>query len=358
MVSLTTPVLWLFSLFSFFVCLALVVTKRFHGRFSLDTANGIQRSHSNPTPRVGGLGIFMSLLGADLMLSDTPVGQMLTYMLIAGLPAFIAGFAEDLFKRGGIKERLLATLFSALIACWLFDLSLTQVNVPGLDFLLLFAPFSVAFTVLGVAGVANSINIIDGVNGLASGTVIISASLLALIAHGVGDAQLVSICLVLIFVSLGFSFLNFPFGKIFLGDGGAYLLGFMLAWIAVLLPTRNPEISAWASLLACAYPIIEVLFSVVRRVARNTYFGESDRLHLHSLLRSRYVQKRFSLFPVVWQNSFTALPLWLYAGFCGAPAVFFPGQPGILFLCFVSSALVYWVWYIKLVRFGRDFSAR
>ena len=355
MVSLITPVLWLCSLLSFFACLALVVTKRFHGRFSLDAASGIQRLHANPTPRVGGLGIFISLLGADLMLSDSPVGQMLTYMLIAGLPAFLAGFAEDLLKRGGVKERLLATLASALIACWLFDLSLTRVNVPGLDFLLLFAPLSVAFTVLGVAGVSNAINIIDGVNGLASGTVIICATVLAFIAHGAGDAHLVGICLVLIFVSLGFSLLNFPFGKIFLGDGGAYLLGFMLGWIAVLLPTRNPEVSAWSSLLACAYPIIEVLFSVFRRVTRNTPFGESDRLHLHSLIRSRYIQKRWSAFPLVWQNSVTALPLWFYAGFCGAPAIFFPGQPEILFLCFVASALIYWVWYIKLVRFGRDF---
>ena len=102
MISFASPTLWLTSLLSFAACLLLVATKKFHGRFTLDVSHGIQRAHSMPTPRVGGLGVYLSLLGADLLLADTETGTLLTYMLLAGLPAFVVGFMEDLFKRGEV----------------------------------------------------------------------------------------------------------------------------------------------------------------------------------------------------------------------------------------------------------------
>lgn len=358
MIPLTSPILWLTSLVSFAACLLLVTTKKFHGRFTLDASHGIQRVHSMPTPRVGGLGIYLSLLGADLMLSDTQTGTLLTYMLLAGLPAFVVGFMEDLFKRGEVWGRLSATFVSAVLAWWLFDLSLTHVNVPGFDILLTWLPFSVAFTALGVAGVANAINIIDGFNGLASGTVMIASAALGLIAYQSGDTALAGACLVLVFAVLGFGAMNFPLGKIFLGDGGAYLLGFMLGWLAVMLPMRNAEVSPWASLLACGYPVIEAVFSLMRRIQRKTHFGEPDRLHLHSLLKSRLIRKRWGHLPQVLQNSATSVPLWGFSLLMAWPAVVFAGQTDILLLCFVAALLSYWVWYLKLVRFGNEFKFR
>jgi UDP-N-acetylmuramyl pentapeptide phosphotransferase/UDP-N-acetylglucosamine-1-phosphate transferase len=65
---------------------------------------------------------------------------------------------------------------------------------------------------------------------------------------------------------LGFMLLNYLFGKIFLGDAGTYFVGFLVPWTALLLPMCNEEISPWASLLVCAYPIVEVLYSIVRRM--------------------------------------------------------------------------------------------
>ena len=358
MISFAAPTLWLTSLLSFAACLLLVATKKFHGRFTLDASHGIQRTHSMPTPRVGGLGVYLSLLGADLMLADTETGTLLTYMLLAGLPAFVVGFMEDLFKRGEVWGRLAATFASALVACWLFNLSLTRVDVPGFDLLLTWLPFSVAFTALGVAGVANAVNIIDGFNGLAAGTVMVAAAALGLIAWQAGDAPLAGVCLVLIFAVLGFGAMNFPLGKIFLGDGGAYLLGFMLGWLAVMLPMRNPEVSPWASLLACGYPVIEAVFSLMRRIQRKTHFSQPDRLHLHSLLKSRFIRKRWGWLPSVFQNSATSIPLWAFSALMAWPAVVYARQPDILLLCFVAALLSYWVWYLRLVRFGREFRTK
>ncbi|MBK7655484.1 MAG: glycosyltransferase family 4 protein, partial [Betaproteobacteria bacterium] len=99
--------------------------------------------------------------------------------------------------------------------------------------------FRFAFTAFAIAGLSNPINIIDGFNGLASGAVLISLASLGLIAFQVNDLDLMRMCFILSGATLGFVVLNFPFGKIFLGDGGAYLLGFTLAWTSVLLLLRN-----------------------------------------------------------------------------------------------------------------------
>ncbi|KDB05253.1 hypothetical protein U879_02410, partial [Defluviimonas sp. 20V17] len=79
--------------------------------------------------------------------------------------------------------------------------------------------------------------------------------------------------------------LNFPSGRIFLGDAGAYSIGFLLAALAVALPARNPEISPIIGLLVLIYPVSETVFSILRRMGRgNGAVGRPDRQHLHSIV--------------------------------------------------------------------------
>jgi hypothetical protein len=113
----------------------------------------------------------------------------------------------------------------------------------------------------------------------------------ALIAWQVSDAQLAGVALVLAACVWGFFWVNWPLGKIFLGDGGSYFVGFSLAWVAVMLIERNPSVSAFAALLVCAHPVTEVLFSIYRRKIKKTNPGRPDRLHLHSLVKQRYVRR-------------------------------------------------------------------
>ena len=85
---------------------------------------------------------------------------------------------------------------------------------------------------------------------------------------------------------------NFPLGKIFLGDGGAYFAGFLLAGLGVLLPMRNPETSAWTAILICAYPVIETLASMRRKARRDGHsVGQPDRVHFHMLAHRRYARR-------------------------------------------------------------------
>ena len=103
---------------------------------------------------------------------------------------------------------------------------------------------------------------------------------------------MLSLALLYAALVLGFFLVNFPFGKIFLGDGGAYFAGFLLASLGVLLPARNAEISAWTAILICAYPVIETLASMRRKARRDGHsVGQPDRVHFHMLAHRRYARR-------------------------------------------------------------------
>lgn len=98
----------------------IVLTKKLHGSATMDLSHGIQKFHTTPTPRVGGLPIVVGLSVACL--TSTPeIKHILTPILIAGLPAFLFGLAEDITKRVGVLARLLATMASGLLAWWLTE---------------------------------------------------------------------------------------------------------------------------------------------------------------------------------------------------------------------------------------------
>jgi UDP-N-acetylmuramyl pentapeptide phosphotransferase/UDP-N-acetylglucosamine-1-phosphate transferase len=336
---------------SLLICLAIVYTKHLHGSHTLDREAGVQKVHEEPTPRVGGVAILISAaIGA--LLTPPEVARLLWPMLFAALPAFLVGAAEDLFKRDRVSERMIATFASGILAWWLTGVSLTRLDIPVLDSVLVITPISVLFTAFALSGVANSINIIDGFNGLAGGTVLVCLTALGLIAFKASDAEMAKICFVLAGSIFGFMLVNYPKGKIFLGDGGAYLLGFLIGWVAVLIATRNPHhVSPWAPLLACGYPILEVLFSMLRRRARTLKLGGADRLHLHSLLWARVVRRKWPNAPVTAQNARVFPLIFLFAVIPAALSVVFKGSTPKLVCAFLLCALLYAVIYARLVHF-------
>ena len=146
-----------------------------------------------------------------------------------------------------------------------------------------------------MGGVANAINIIDGFNGLAAGAMLIMLAAFAVVAHRVDDDLVFSLAVIYGALVLGFFLVNFPGGRIFLGDGGAYFCGFLLAALGVLLPARNADVSAWNALLICAYPVIETLASIRRKARRDGHsVGQPDRVHFHMLAHRRYARRLVS----------------------------------------------------------------
>lgn len=332
------------------VALVLVATQRWHGHLSMDHTVGVQKFHTQPTPRVGGVAIVFGV-AAGYLLAHPGSNKLLGPLLVAGAPAFVFGLVEDLTKRVSVRARLLATMASGVLGWLITGHSITDANVPGLDWLLGFALVSVAFTAFAVGGIANAINIVDGFNGLAAGTVTIILASFAIMAAALGDADLMRVSLILAGAMVGFALVNWPLGKIFLGDGGAYFLGFAIAWLAVLMLARHPEVSAWAPMLACGYPILEVFFSIARRRRRGRSPGDADRLHLHSLMKRRVVRRLLPGASNLVRNSVTGAIMWLAALLPAVIAVNWPADTPALVLGFAGCALLYSAIYARLTQF-------
>lgn len=341
---------------AFLGALALVLSRSWHGHLTVDSVVGIQKFHTAPTPRVGGLPIAGGFLVAWYLASEA-LHSLLYPLIVAGAPAFVFGLAEDLTKRVSVRARLLATIGCGVLGWAITGYAINRVNVPGLDWLLGFTLISVLFTAFTVGGIANAINIIDGFNGLSGGTVIIILGGFAWTFLSVGDTEMAQVCIVLGAAVLGFLCVNWPLGKIFLGDGGAYFVGFCIAWIAVLMLARHPEMSAWFPLLLCAYPVLEVVFSMWRRRRRGMSTGDPDRLHLHSLVKKRVVRHWFPSQSGLFRNSATGLVMWGAALLPVATALIVGnstvGLAAGLFLC----AFVYCAVYARISQFVWCFRA-
>lgn len=340
------------ALTTFFICLLIVLTKSWHGHLTLDQSSGVQKFHEAPTPRVGGIALMIGLTVVWFLVLE-PVKDILKNMLIASLPAFIFGTAEDLTKRVSVRARLFATIFSGVAAWWMTGISITHVDIWGLDSFLQLLPISVMFTAIAIGGFANSINIIDGFNGLASGVLFICLAALGMIAFAAGDMVMAKVCFVLGSTLIGFFIINYPFGKIFLGDGGAYLFGFLVSWTAILIVARNSIVSPWAVLLACGYPITEVIFSILRRYIRKVSPGHPDRLHMHSLIRSRIIRKYINKKSSTTKNAIVSPFIWVLAALSSLLGVAFYKNTTILMIVFGLFFVMYGLIYSIIIRSKR-----
>jgi UDP-N-acetylmuramyl pentapeptide phosphotransferase/UDP-N-acetylglucosamine-1-phosphate transferase len=337
---------------AFIVSVFLVLTKHRHGHLTMDSEEGVQKFHTQPTPRVGGVGIYLGLLLAWVFVQNPVVRDIIGILLLAGIPALACGLLEDVTKKVGVLPRLLATMVSSVLAWLLTGIALNRLDVDGLDWLLTVTPIAVIFTAIAVSGVANAINIIDGFHGLASGTTIIALLALGAIATRVGDPELARVCFIVSAAVVGFWLVNYPWGKIFLGDGGAYFVGFALAWLAVLLPMRNPGVSAWASMLVCAYPVIEVIYSMARRYIGRQSPGAPDSRHLHSLIKTNLIRKKLPAVNRGVQNAFVSPIIWAFTVLPAMGAVAMFNRSDLLVTAVAGCALVYHLAYRYLALTG------
>src|SRR5439155_21705078 len=172
----------------------------------------------------------------------------------------------------------------------------------------------------------------------------------------VGDDFVFTSALAMIGALLGFLAWNYPKGKIFLGDGGAYLLGFWLAEISVLLVVRHPEVSPWFPMLLLVYPIFETLFSMYRRkFVQGQSPGQPDRMHMHQVIYMRLSRTRTNtsdLASLTRLNSMVAPFGWLMSLCCAVAALFF--WNGTWWL--VTASLLFCAAYVLL--YHRLFPAR
>ena len=204
-----------------------------------------------------------------------------------------------------------------------------------------------------MTGVANSFNLIDGFNGLASVVSMMILLAIAYVAFKVRDYGILLSSFAAIGAIAGFVFWNYPKGAIFLGDGGAYLIGFWIAELCVLLVSRNSSVSKWFPVLICIYPIFETLFTIYRRLIKRLHPGMPDANHLHQMIFRRIVSNpsNDSVSQLVKDNSKTSPFLWVLTSLTIMPAILFWQIKWALQLATILFCLTY-VWlYWAIIRF-------
>jgi UDP-GlcNAc:undecaprenyl-phosphate/decaprenyl-phosphate GlcNAc-1-phosphate transferase len=301
----------------------------------LDDLTGVQKFHHQPTPRIAGIPVFMSffigLWYVDLQEVDY------VFLLLASLPVFVSGVIEDIIVRVSPLKRMISTMVSIVMVFTLLDVGIDSLGLIPIDYLLSNSIVSLLFTLLVVGGVVNAINIIDGYNGLMTGYSIMVLIAIAYVANILGDGLIVQLSLILIASLSGVFIFNFPFGKIFMGDGGAYFIGFMMAAIGLMLGIRNDEVSHWFILLLFIYPLYETAFSVYRRkIIHDTDATQPDANHLHSLVYRKLISCDRFKHNKVMCNSMTAPVMWLLSLIGIIPAIiWFDNQTALIILAFV-----------------------
>lgn len=248
-----------------------------------------RKFHVGNISRLGGIGIFLgffSQIFLVLLLFTKTIETSLVLLAISGLMIFSMGLIDDIWQLNAKIKLLIQILASALVVLAGFEfsfLSFTPLNIR-LDFGL----FAIPLTIAWVVGVINAMNLIDGLDGQAGTISFIILLTYAFILFQQKNLLPCFFCIGLALSVLGFLFFNAPFpkAKIFMGDSGSQLLGFMIAVLPLIRERKTHESIGLAySFVLLSIPILDVLSSIWRRIRDKTGITTPDKYHIHHKLR-------------------------------------------------------------------------
>ncbi|MDM0077379.1 glycosyltransferase [Variovorax sp. J2P1-59] len=321
-----------------------------------------QRFHKGHVPRLGGAGILVGM-GVAWLVAGVPSdpfnvswplkASALTLLCIA--PAVLGGIIEDVTQRVSVRYRLGLTIGSALLLCWVLHLGVSRTGIATVDGWMQAAPYAgLLFAAFAIGGLPHAFNIIDGYNGLAGTVAVLVCLAISHVALQVGDRQLAAMVICLVGATVGFLIWNYPRGKIFAGDGGAYVWGMVIAVAAVTLVQRHRVVSPWFPMLLLIYPVWETVFSIYRKIARGQSPGTADALHFHQLIFRRIVRVAFAddeARQLLARNNRTSPYLWIFAALTVVPAVLFWNNTPVLMAFCALFVATYVAAYLMIVRF-------
>lgn len=327
---------------SFIISCAMIKIAKSTGKM-LDSADKVQKMHFGKIPRGGGVGVFVAFCtGIALLVAFGKIEAKFLALIIPSSFIFISGILEDFNYALSPKIRLILQTAGAISAIIIFpNCVIVDIGVE------LYYNLAIIFTLFCMVGVTNAMNIIDGFNGLAGGFALLVLISIAFVSAIVGSVAVFYIALVLISVVLGFLVLNFPNAKIFLGDGGAYFMGFLLAFLLVILTQdssnniADKSVSAYYGLCVMIYPVFEVLFSIWRRKRRRLSAMSADKLHLHTLIFKRVTHSSIKTSMLLWA---------INTPFIFTP-IFFYDNITILVALIIVFIAIYIFLYLKIIRF-------
>lgn len=245
----------------------------------------VQASHRGNPLRLGGLIILVGCFCSAAVVSGQSSGEIIILILFSALPAFIAGFLEDIGYFVRPVLRLMAAFLSSGIVIYSANLAIPGFEIMYLDQIFSYFPAAVVLTILFAGIFCHSLNIVDGLNGLAAQVIICAAVGLTVIGFGIDFKQLAGFCLILAFATLSFGYFNWPQARLFLGDAGSYGIAHILVWIAIFYLNSNKSVVFPAMLLVLFWPIAEIVHTVARRILTGKNIFHPDNLHTHQKMK-------------------------------------------------------------------------
>ena len=254
----------------------------------------MHQTHQKAVPRLGGVGLataFVLIVAASFGVDDPRPDHPRIVLGVTSLAMFALGLWDDLSPIGA-KKKLLGQILIALAAFYLgMRVDMFKNPLNGVTYQL--GMWSVVATVFWLVALTNLINLIDGIDGLATGIGLMLMGLLVYVSY---HGNLYSLCIStgMMGALLAFLFFNFPPAKIYLGDGGAYFLGYLIGGLTIQSSNKGTIAAALiAPIFALALPILDVLFSITRRACQGLPVFRADRGHIHHrLLNAGHSRRR------------------------------------------------------------------
>lgn len=284
-----------------------------------------RKIHTTITPRLGGVAIFIGAFLGALYLQ--PTHEYLPEILLGAVVILITGALDDRFgirpviKLGG---QLIAASFLISDGLIIERVALPVVGLVDLGF------FSVLITVLWVVGITNAINLMDGLDGLATGVTAIAFMSMFVMAMIDGEFVAAVLCVVFIGANAGFLFHNFYPAKIYMGDAGSNLLGYMIAVVSMLGLFKNIALLGFIiPVIVLAIPIFDTLYAIVRRAHKKGSIMDADNKHIHyRLMENGYSHRK------------TVLIIYAFSALFGALAVVFSNASLMFSLIIIFFILI------------------
>lgn len=299
-----------------------------------------RKVHQKPMVRLGGIAICLGTITAlslGLLLGGwnpllTPSILQIGWVLLGGLGFFLVGLLDDLLGLSPILRLLLQAAIASLV--WWAGVQIAFLEIPGFG-LLHVGWLSLPITVIWLTGVVNAINWIDGLDGLASGVCGIAALVIFIVCLFMEQTAAAIVMLAIAGSLSGFLYHNFNPAKIFMGDGGSYFIGFMIAGVSIVGLVKSAAATAiFIPFLILAVPLLDMSAVIAARL----YHGKSpfvaDQRHLHHRLLQAGLSHRFAVYVIY------ALTLWV-----GSLAITCVGVPyGMAILTSTTGLLAYTLW--------------
>ena len=276
--------IWLALAAAFAVALAMTWPSIWlaHKLHIVDMPNA-RKVHTAPTPRVGGIAIYLGFVAGALLLGVYT--RQVAAVLIAGSVVFLTGFIDD-YKDISPKFKLAGQFVAALILV-AAGFSIRFISNPFTGSTVSLGVFGIPITVLWLVGVSNAVNLIDGMDGLAGGVSAIAAVATAIVCLSQGELVAAALAGILAASALGFLPWNFHPAKTFMGDCGALFMGFILGTLALMgLCKGATAISVFIPFLILGVPVFDTFCAIIRRLFLHKPIFEADKMHLHQVLLS------------------------------------------------------------------------